>query len=34
MLQPQIVEKPELRVVGFEAAFIHALSPGAHSQSR
>jgi AraC family transcriptional regulator len=27
MLQPLIVEKPELRVVGLEAPFIHALSP-------
>lgn len=29
MLQPQIVEKPDLKVVGLEAAFIHALSPEA-----
>ena len=29
MLQPQIVEKPALQVVGLEAAFIHALSPEA-----
>ncbi|MCI0638412.1 MAG: GyrI-like domain-containing protein [Gemmataceae bacterium] len=29
MLQPQIVEKPALRVIGLEAAFIHALSPDA-----
>src|SRR6185436_8769459 len=27
MLQPQIVEKPELTVVGCQASFIHALSP-------
>ena len=27
MLQPQIVEKPALSVVGFEAPFIHVLSP-------
>jgi AraC family transcriptional regulator len=26
MLEPQIVEKPPLQVVGLEAAFIHALS--------
>lgn len=29
MLQPQIVEKPPLTVVGLETAFIHALSPDA-----
>jgi AraC family transcriptional regulator len=29
MLQPQIVEKPELCVIGLEAAFISALSPQA-----
>jgi AraC family transcriptional regulator len=29
MLQPQIVEKPALTVVGLEAAFISALSPDA-----
>ncbi len=29
MLQPQIVEKPALTVIGLEAAFIHALSPDA-----
>lgn len=29
MLQPQIVEKPPLSVVGLETAFIHALSPTA-----
>lgn len=29
MLQPQIVEKLELKVVGIEAAFIHSLSPDA-----
>jgi AraC family transcriptional regulator len=29
MLQPQITAKPELLTVGFEAAFIHALSPEA-----
>ncbi|HEX5102699.1 MAG TPA: GyrI-like domain-containing protein [Pirellulaceae bacterium] len=27
MLQPQIVEKPALTVVGLEASFLHALSP-------
>jgi len=29
MLQPEIVEKPELNFVGMEAAFIHSLSPDA-----
>ncbi len=29
MLQIQIIEKPELKVIGLEAAFIHALSPDA-----
>lgn len=29
MLQPEIVEKPWLLVAGFEASFIHALSPEA-----
>ena len=29
MLRPQITEKPALDVVGFEASFIHALSPDA-----
>lgn len=29
MIQPQITEKPELLVAGFEAPFIHALSPDA-----
>ena len=29
MLPPRIVEKPRLTVVGFEAPFIHALSPDA-----
>jgi len=29
MLQPQIVEKPEQKFIGMEAAFIHALSPDA-----
>lgn len=29
MQQPRIGEKPELKVVGYEAAFIHALSPEA-----
>ncbi len=29
MLEPQIVEKPSLTVVGLEAAFISALSPNA-----
>jgi len=29
MLQPQIVKKPALQIVGLEAAFIHALSPEA-----
>jgi AraC family transcriptional regulator len=29
MLQPQIVEKPQLTVVGLETAFLHALSPDA-----
>ena len=29
MQQPRIVEKPELKVIGYEAAFIHCLSPEA-----
>ncbi len=29
MLQPQVIEKSELTVIGLEAAFIHALSPDA-----
>ncbi len=29
MLQPKITAKPEFRIVGFENAFIHALSPDA-----
>ena len=29
MQQPRIVEKPELKVVGCEAAFLHCLSPEA-----
>lgn len=29
MLQPQIIEKPRLLVLGLEASFIHALSPDA-----
>lgn len=29
MLQPSIVDKPELKVVGLEASFIHGLSPNA-----
>jgi AraC family transcriptional regulator len=31
MLQPQIVDKPPLTVVGLEAAFIHILSPDANN---
>ena len=31
MLQPIIVEKPELKFVGVEAPFIHALSPDANN---
>lgn len=31
MQQPQIVEKPELLIVGCEAPFIHALSPDANN---
>lgn len=27
MIEPQIVEKPELKIVGYETPFIHALSP-------
>lgn len=29
MLEPRIVEKPELRVIGFEATFISVMSPDA-----
>ncbi|MBC8117872.1 MAG: AraC family transcriptional regulator [Candidatus Saccharimonas sp.] len=29
MQQPRIVEKPELKVIGYEAAFLHCLSPEA-----
>lgn len=29
LIQPEIIEKPELLVAGFEATFIHALSPDA-----
>jgi AraC family transcriptional regulator len=29
MLEPQIVDKPELRVIGYEASFISAMSPDA-----
>jgi AraC family transcriptional regulator len=31
MLQPHIVEKPALTVIGIEASFIHALSPDANN---
>lgn len=31
MLEPNIVAKPELTVVGLEASFLHALSPEANS---
>ena len=31
MLEPQIVETKELLVVGYEASFVHALSPDANS---
>ena len=31
MVEPQIVQKPELKIVGYEAAFIHVLSPDANA---